>query len=464
MSYLPQVEMSYPYVSCHTVCMNIQMEETKTKDLFFMTGTDNLKESTLTKLVANLINGTQAAEILQLSTRQVRRLKKRFIKKGVKGILHGSRGKISNYAVPEATKKEITKLISTKYPDFGPTLAAEKLTELHSMSLSTQTIRMLMIGQGLWTVRHKNSEKFPHCWRARKDCFGEMQQYDGSYHNWFEGRLQDALGASIMEQCLLAAIDDATGQITKAQFAANEGTEATFTFWQQYIETQGKPVSIYLDKGSTYKNNPRKNAVNVLELTEFQRACQQIGINLIHAHSPQAKGRIERLFQTLQDRLVKELRLKNISTIAEANIFLSQTFIPWFNKKFGVVARKKINLHTVMTVKELKILPSILSVHDYRKLMNDYTIIHGSHLYQVDPKQPALVRIGDRLCVQTRQGGQIFIVNGNTELKFTEIVERPKKVVVPKTEDGRRFGNKPAANHPWKTYQQKALSLNPVLA
>jgi len=429
-----------------------------------MTASDSLKESTLSKLVAKLINGTQAAEILQLSTRQVRRLKKRFVKKGIKGILHKNRGKVSNQAVPENTRKEIVKIIKGKYTDFGPTLAAEKLSELHKIYLSNETIRSIMIGENLWTVKARRFEEFPHVWRARKDCLGEMQQYDGSYHNWFEGRLHDALGEAITLNCLLCSIDDATGKITKAQFADNEGTEATFTFWQQYIEILGKPVSIYLDKGSTYKNNPRKNAVNVLELTQFQRACQQIGINLIHAHSPQAKGRIERLFQTLQDRLVKEMRLKNISTIEEANIFLTKIFVPWFNKKFAVVARKKSNLHTTMTIKELKILPSIFSTHDYRTVSNDYTVIHGSHLYQVDPKQPTLVRIGDRVNVQTRAKGQIFIVKGNTELKFTEILERPKKAVAVKTEDGRRFGNKPVADHPWNFNQQKALSLKPVLA
>jgi transposase len=444
--------------------MNIQKAETKTKEIFFMTEADSLKESTLRKLIAKLINGTVAAEILQLSTRQVRRLKKRFVKRGVKGILHGNRGQVSNQAVPENTRKEIVKIIKGKYPDFGPTLAAEKLSELHKIHFSNETIRNIMIEEDLWTVKTKRFEVFPHVWRARKDCFGEMEQYDGSYHNWFEGRLKNSLGVSVTLNCLLASIDDATGKITKAQFADNEGTDATFTFWQEYIETLGKPVSIYLDKGSTYKNNPRKNAVNVLELTQFQRACRQIGISLIHAHSPQAKGRIERLFQTLQDRLVKELRLKNISTIAEANIFLTKIFVPWFNKKFAVVARKKINLHTVMTAKELICLPSIFSVHDYRSISNDYTVIHGSKLYQVDPKQLALVKIGDRVNVQTRLNEQIFIVKDNTELKFTEILERPKKVVVVKTEDGRRFGHKPAFDHPWKIEQRKALSLKPVLA
>jgi transposase len=444
--------------------MNIPTADSKTKETFFMTASDSLKESTLSKLVAKLINGSQAAEILQLSTRQVRRLKKRFVKKGIKGILHGNRGQVSNQAIPENTRKEIVKIIKGKYRDFGPTLAAEKLSELHKIHFSNETIRSIMIGESLWAVKARKFEEFPHVWRARKDCLGEMQQYDGSYHNWFEGRLHNALGEVIILNCLLCSIDDATGKITKAKFADNEGTEATFTFWQEYIETLGKPVSIYLDKGATYKNNPRKNAVNVLELTQFQRACQQIGINLIHAHSPQAKGRIERLFQTLQDRLVKEMRLKNIFTVEEANIFLTKVFIPWFNKKFAVVARKKINLHTTMTAKELKILPLIFSTHDYRTVSNDYTVTHGGRLYQVNPKQPALVRIGDRLCVQTRSKGQIFIVKGNTALKFTEILERPKKAVAVKTEDGRCFGNKPAADHPWSFNRQKALSLKPVLA
>jgi len=332
--------------------MNIQKAETKTKETFFMTEADSLKESTLRKLIAKTINGTQAAEILQLSVRQVKRLKKRFVKKGIKGILHKNRGKASNHSVPESKRKEIIKIIKTSYPDFGPTLACEKLTELHNISLSAQTIRTLMVDNDLWKVKPMASKKFPHVWRARKDCLGQMQQYDGSYHNWFEGRLKNALGEIITINCLLCSIDDATGKITYAKFDDNEGVLPTMAFWQEYIEILGKPVSIYLDKGSTYKNNSRKNAVNVLELTQFQRACRQTGINLIHAHSPQAKGRVERLFQTLQDRLIKELRLKNISTIAEANIFLTKVFIPWFNRKFAVAPKNSSDIHTGLSEKE----------------------------------------------------------------------------------------------------------------
>ena len=429
-----------------------------------MTEADSLKESTLTKLLAKTINGTQAAEILQLSTRQVRRLKKRF-KKGIKGILHRSRGTTSSHAVPEMERKAIAKIIKTSYPDFGPTLACEKLSELHKIHFSNETIRQIMIEKNLWKVKVQKFEQFPHVWRARKDCFGEMQQYDGSYHNWFEGRLKNDLGEMVTINCLLCSVDDATGKITYAKFDDNEGVLPTMAFWQEYIKIQGKPVSIYLDRFSTYKNNQKKNAVNVLELTQFQRASRQAGINIINANSPQAKGRIERLFQTLQDRLVKELRLKNISTIAEANMFLIKTFIPWFNKKFAVLPKNSNNIHTKLSQKELPQLPSIFSIHDQRIIMNDYTVMHGGKLYQVDPTQPALVRIGDRVTAQTRTNGQIFLFKQNTELKFTEILERAKKAVAVKTEDGRHLGHKPLPNHPWKTFnQQKNLSLNPVLA
>jgi transposase len=444
--------------------MNIQTAGSKTKETFFMTESDSLKESTLTKLVAKTINGTQAAEILHLSTRQVRRLKKRF-KKGIKGILHRNRGKVSSHAVPEMERKAIAKIIKTSYPDFGPTLACEKLSELHKIHFSNETIRQIMIEKNLWKVKVQKFEEFPHVWRARKDCFGQMQQYDGSYHNWFEGRLKTPSGEAITINCLLCSIDDATGKITYAKFDDNEGVLPTMAFWQEYIETLGKPCSIYLDRFSTYKNNQKKNTINILELTQFQRASKQAGIDIINANSPQAKGRIERLFQTLQDRLVKELRLKNISTIAEANIFLTKIFIPWFNRKFAVAPKNSNDIHAKLSKKELLQLPSIFSIHDQRIIMNDYTVMHEGKLYQVDPKQPALVRIGDRVTVQTRTNGQIFLFKQNTELLFTEIPERPKKVVAVKTEDRRHIGRKPLPNHPWRVFnQQKNLSLNPVLA
>ena len=427
-----------------------------------MTERDSLRESTLTKLAAREINGTQAAEMLKLSTRQVRRLKKRF-NKGIKGILHKSRGKVSSHAVPETERKTIVKIIKTNYPDFGPTLACEKLSELHKIHLSSEAIRQIMIKAHLWKVKVQKFERFPHCWRVRKDCFGQMQQYDGSYHNWFEGRLKNSQGIGVTLNCLLTSIDDATGKITYAKFDDSEGVMPTMAFWQEYLESKGKPCSIYLDRFSTYKNNHKKNTVNVLELTQFQRACRQLGIEVINANSPQAKGRVERLFQTLQDRLVKELRLKNISTIAEANEFLIKVFIPWFNKKFAVVPKNNNDIHTKLEQKELLQLPAILSIHDQRNVMNDYTVMHGGKLYQVNPKQRALVRIGDRITIQTRLDGQISIVKENTELQFAEITERPKKAELAKTEDGRRFGNKPAADHPWKTYQT-TVSLKPVLA
>ena len=444
--------------------MNIQQAEAKTKETFFMTAVDSLRESILRKLISKIINGTEAAEALKLTVRQVKRLKKRFVKNGVKGILHKNRGKVSNHAVSNSVRTEIVKIIKNKYLDFGPTLASEKLTEDHKITLSSETIRQIMITGDLWKVKPKTMEKSPHVWRARKDSYGQMQQYDGSYHNWFEDRLKNILGEKVTMNCLLASIDDATGQITHAKFDDSEGVVPTLTFWQEYLKTHGKPNTIYLDRFSTYKNNLKKNTVNDLELTQFQRACRQLGIEVINAHSPQAKGRVERLFQTLQDRLIKELRLKNICTIAEANTFLTKTFIPLFNKKFAVIPKKETNLHTMLHDKELLQLPAIMSIQDNRIIMNDYTVMHNSNLYQIDPKQPTLVRAGDKVTVQTRLNRQTFIVKESIELLFTKITERPKRITEFKTEDKRLFGHKPSPSHPWKTYEQKTLLLNPVLA
>ena len=166
-----------------------------------MTDHDKVKESTLKKLILSQINGTTAAEILKLTVRQVRRLRNAFLKFGVKGILHKNRGKISNRSIPKSTKVEVVRLIKLNYPDFGPTLACEKLNELNQISLSPETVRQIMIEERLWRPKLKTSEQFPHVWRLRKECFGDMQQYDGSYHNWFEERLKNSQGEEVTLNC-----------------------------------------------------------------------------------------------------------------------------------------------------------------------------------------------------------------------------------------------------------------------
>jgi hypothetical protein len=378
-------------------------------------------------------------------------LKKSYDKHGVLGILHKNRGQPSNRACNKQVREAAMKIIKTNYSDFGPTLVCEKLLELHEISLSAETIRTFMIKDKLWNPRPIKVNTNPHTWRARKDCFGQMQQYDGSYHNWFEGRLRDRLGNPLKETCLLAAIDDATGQITHAEFGDSEGVLPTMEFWQNYIIRNGKPLDVYLDRFSTYKNNAKKNQVALtLELTQFQRAMQQLGVGVIHANSPQGKGRIERLFQTLQDRLVKEMRLKSISTRAEANGFLLEEFLPTFNQKFAVIPRQAANLHRTVTPEETKQLSTICSIQDSRTVMNDYTISHNSTYYQINPKQQTLVRTNDLVIVSTKLDGSKLILKNDKELEFTEITERAKKLTLPKVMDRRMFGHAPKLNHPWK--------------
>jgi transposase-like protein len=194
-----------------------------------------------------------------------------------------------------------------------------------------------MISWKLWQPRPRKKNKEYRSWRPRKEYFGEMEQFDGSYHPWFEQRGEKC--------CLLASIDDATGKITKLRFVDWEGVKPAFEFWKEYLKNYGKPLKIYLDRHSTYKQNQNSIFNDPQVLTQFERAMKDLDIEVIHVHSSQARQRAERLFTTLQDRLVKELRLVNISTKEEANRFIEEVFIPRFNQKFGVIAQKKGNLH-----------------------------------------------------------------------------------------------------------------------
>src|SRR3989344_4142702 len=269
----------------------------------------------ITNLLKRKITNSEAAKQLGLSIRQVQRLKNGIKKHGSLALIHKLKGKPSNHQLNQAIRLQAISLVKEKYSDFTPKFASEKLAEVDGLIVHPQTLRRWLIRVGLWKIQKQKKPKY-HAWRERKEYFGELEQFDGSYHYWFEKRLLDEFG-NPMEVCLLASIDDATGKITHAYFDFNEGVVPVFNFWKKYVLTVGKPLGIYLDKFSTYKIN-HKMAVDNLELmTQFQTAMKLLDIQVINANSPQAKGRIERLFQTLQDRLVKELRLANISTIAE---------------------------------------------------------------------------------------------------------------------------------------------------
>lgn len=404
------------------------------------------------KLIGKHINGTEAAGLLHLTTRQIRRLKSRVRQFGPKGLIHGNRGKQSHNQINKNEKKKIIKLLHEHYNDFGPTFANEQLFENHRINHDSKTIRQIMIEEGLWKPRLKKKASVHRAWRERKSCYGEMIQFDGSYEHWFEDRNNTA------EVCLLAAIDDATGQVISLKFDEHEGVFPVFGFWQEYLLKYGKPRSIYLDKFSTYNINHKLAKENSDTLTQFERACSELHIEPIKANSPQAKGRVERLFGTLQDRLIKELRLQNISTVESANIFLEKTFIPRFNIRFSIEPRNKTNLHQELNQKGIKRLSGIFSRQTKRTVLNDFTFSFNNQWYQLTGEQPATVCKKDTVIVEERLDKTIHIRLRGKYLNYRILPIRPVRInhSIPWVLAASK-AHTPSANHPWRLQKQAEI-------
>lgn len=412
--------------------------------LITMSEKEILRYDIIKKLLDKKIKNSQAAKLLDLSVRQIKRIKKTVKEKGAEGLVHKNRGKNSNRKIKEETIKKIIKIIKNNYFDFGPTFAKEKLEENQKIKIGKETLRQLMIQENLWTPRPRKSTGQYHSWRPRKECFGEMEQFDGSYHKWLEDRDE--------EMCLLLSIDDATGKVTHAKFDKNEGTIAVFKFWLEYFDKNGLPVSVYLDKFSTYKINHPAAIDNKELMTQFQRAMNGVNVKLITAHSSEAKGRVERVFQTLQDRLVKEMRLAGISTIEEANEFLKE-YIPKFNEKFSVVPRSSNDLHKKLSQELKEKLPQIFSLQSPRKVNSDYTIMFKTRFFQLAEIQPRTVYKKDTVIVEEHLNGEIKIHFKEHYLNFQELPKRPIKQNIPIPALTRTKSSwKPPANHPWRRY------------
>ncbi|MDP3016502.1 MAG: ISNCY family transposase, partial [Deltaproteobacteria bacterium] len=343
-----------------------------------------------------------AAEILSLSGRQIRRIVKRIRSEGSRGVIHKSRGRPSNRRIPYKTKERVIKLYRAQYKDFGPTLASEKLLERDRIQISDETLRGWLIEAGDWQrIRKKRKHRQ---WRERKHHYGEMVQMDGSHHEWFEGR---------GPQCVLMGyIDDATGEAF-ARFYDYEGTMPAMESFKLYIRKRGLPLKVYLDKHSTYKSTAKPSLQDELSgaepLSEFERALKELGVEVSHAHSPQAKGRIERLFRTFQDRVIKEMRLRGIGTIEKGNTFL-EGYLPLYNKRFSVCPREKEDFHRPLA-KGLD-LDAILCIKTERALRNDFTVAHNRKLYQVEDKIHA-----SKVMVQDRINGSIRIYHKDRALR-----------------------------------------------
>lgn len=352
------------------------------------------------------ISTKDAAAELGISTRQVRRMKAKLHAGGAKALAHAARGKPGNRRIGDEEEEKMATLLSGTYHDFGPTLAAEKLSEDHGITRDMKTVRARMIALGLWkaggnaTVVHRK-------WRERRAQEGDLAQYDGSYHDWFEGRWTAPNGGR--EACLLLAIDDATGKVKEAMFAAHEGVLPTLKFWREYAAHHGLPREIYVDRFSTYKMLPKEAAENPDTQTQFERVMRSLGTRLIFARSPQAKGRVERSFTTFQDRFVKELRLRGISTPEDANAFLKRTYLNAYNRKFAVPAREESDLHRPLTERERTNVDAIFCREDERTVQNDFTVSHESVWYQLLETPRLAIRPKDKVTVRTTPEGAISL-------------------------------------------------------
>lgn len=421
-----------------------------------LTSRDEEKATILTAAIEGKITNEQAAKQLGLSIRQVQRTKAAIRKEGVVAVVHKLKGKRGNHHIEEDIKEKALTAIRDNYLDFKPTFATEKLEENHSIHISYGTTRLWMIENGLWKVRKQKRMKY-FSWRQRKDYYGELQQFDGSYHYWFEDRFVD-IDYNPVEVCLLAAIDDATGKITKAVFAEHEGIVPVFTFWKDYVEKIGKPVTIYLDKFSTYKINHKSAVDNSDLITQFERVMKILTTTLIFANSPQAKGRIERSFQTLQDRLVKEMRLAKISNPNDGNVFLREVFIPKFNNRFAVISAKNGNIHKPLTEDDQRNINHIFSIHDTRRINNDFTIQFKNKWYQLTEIQPTTIRPLMIVLMETWLDQSIHIMLKDQQLIYILLPEKPKKqrVKQPTILTNHKLNWIPPADHPWrKPYKAK---------
>jgi len=411
---------------------------------------EQYKFDVITKVLEKQIKPGLAAKLLGVSTRQIRRLKLAVKQSGTKAVIHKLKEKQSNHHIDLSIKEKSLQLIRKSYSDFKPKFATEKLQELHGITVTSQTARIWMIEAGLW--KHKKQKRTTYrSFRPRKEYLGELEQFDGSYHYWFENRFHDLDGTPI-EVCLLASIDDATGQITKAEFAAHEGVIPVMTFWKKYAEEHGKPLKIYLDKFSTYKINHKAALDNSDLITQFQRATKTLGIELIFANSPQAKGRVERLFGTLQDRLVKEMRLAEISNPQDGNRFLREVFLPRFNQQFAVVPAKEGSIHRALSPEEKKNLHHIFSLHDTRRVNNDFTVQFKNTWYQLTEIQPTTVRPQEIVLVETWLDETNHLLLKEYELSYIVLPKKPKKqrVIQPVILTTHTLNWKPPLNHPWR--------------
>ena len=409
---------------------------------------DRLK--VIQKILEERMTWPEAARQLDLSERQIGRLCADVRHEGHQGVVHGLRGRTSNHQLDPGLLNRALGIVKTRYPDFGPTFANEKLLKIYGLRLSTPTLRLGMIREGLYKPRRFSPKH--RAWRERRAAIGQLVQIDGSDHDWFEGRAPRC--------ALLIFIDDATSRILYGRFVPIEDTLNLLNAARAYLLRWGRPVAFYVDKDSIYKVNRQASIEEELKddqpITQFTRAMNDLDIQVIFANSPQAKGRVERGFLTHQDRLVKELRLQNISSIANANSFLRKVYIPDHNHRCAVEPTQSADAHRrLLKIHDLK---KILSLRSPRVVANDFTLRFQNKFFQLIKDQPVRVRPGNTVLVEIRLDGSSHIRFKNHYLNARTISKkpyRPSSTSRPTTlsKPLRARPPIPAPDHPWRSFQ-----------
>jgi transposase-like protein len=358
----------------------------------------------------------KASELMGISYRQAKRIWGRYRERGDAGLTHCLRGQASGRARPAAFKKKVLARYVEGYRDFGPTLAAEHLGA-EGMVVAAETLRRWLLREGLWQRKRKRQQH--RQWRPRREHPGELVQMDGSHHDWFEGRRERAV--------LMVMVDDANSRVL-ARFSEQETTLAAYVVFAEYVRRYGRPVALYVDRDSIYRTEREPEIAEQMRgqqpLTQFARAMQALEVKLIFAYSPQAKGRVERTHGTLQDRLIKELRLAGIKTLEKANQFLEEKFLPAYNVRFMVKPAAAVDLHRPIGAASLQ---DALSWEESRLVRQDWTVLWNKRWLQLSADNAPLELAGRQVIVREKLDGQLEILRGARKLPFKELPARPPR-------------------------------------
>jgi hypothetical protein len=381
----------------------------------------------------------QAAEVMALGYRQAKRVWRRYQDKGDAGLVHGLRGQPSARRVAPQLRARILARYRIRYADFGPTLAAEYLRREDRLEVDHETLRRWLVTEGLWQARRRRQQH--RQWRQRKGCRGQMVQLDGSHHDWFEGRRAKAV--------LMVMVDDATNK-TGARFFEEETTRASFETFDGWVQEHGVPCSVYVDRDSIYRCERTATVAEQVAgqepQTQFGRAMSLLGVELILANSPQAKGRVERRNGLLQDRLVKALRLRGISDLDGANTYLEKEFLPELNGQFTVAPASPADVHRAAP----RNLREVLSWEEQRVVQRDWTVAWEKAWYQIDRRHEGMSLAGKSVVVRRLLDGTQQLLYRGQKLEWRRLPARPERRSAPRVAPAIKGDPTPAADHAWR--------------